>query len=283
MKKKQKNNPSPPWQDLDPFILSKIFSFLPLPDLLFSPPFVCRTWLSATLDTLFPTSTLDLRQIDTLDCENQQLRFTHLLKLALAHYSNWVSVFFPSKHSFGYFATVYISERTPTIKSVILPSGVCLNMIPIFISVLYWKKIRVFRAKIHPEIGFLLISQLVDFCKEMVELGLCGTLMEREISCLVEGFERIEVLDLSGSTLSCNGVEILLDGRLKWVKEISILHCKILGSDGKDIKEDYVKLKEFRDRVLERASGLRRLKSFLHCLVKNCPDCKEISSIEDTN
>ncbi|PSS05842.1 F-box/LRR-repeat protein [Actinidia chinensis var. chinensis] len=175
---------------------------------------------------------------------------------------------------FGYFATLYLAERTPKISRLVLSSQVCVNMVPIFTSLLYWRNLRAFRARMGPEMGILVILQLLDHCKSITELRLQGTMMEREASCIVEGFPKLEKLDISESTLSCNALEIVLDGRLKCVKEISILHSKIIGDDGKDIREDYAKLKGFKNKVLERASGLKSLKKLMHCLVKTCPDCE---------
>uniref|UniRef100_A0A6N2NAF6 Chromo domain-containing protein n=1 Tax=Salix viminalis TaxID=40686 RepID=A0A6N2NAF6_SALVM len=45
--------------------------------------------LNVTLDTLFKTSILDLRLIDRLDEEEQQLRFTYLLRLAINRFNGW--------------------------------------------------------------------------------------------------------------------------------------------------------------------------------------------------
>ncbi|KAI8006102.1 hypothetical protein LOK49_LG07G03104 [Camellia lanceoleosa] len=279
MKNQKKHYPS--WQDLNPYILSKIFSFLNLHDQLFGPAFVCHSWLSSTLHTLFQNSSLDLRLIDCLDEENQRLRFTHLLKLAINHYHGWHSIYFPTKHMFGYFATLYIAERTPNISCVVLSSKVNVNVVPIFVSILYWKNLRVFRAQIHKkDLGFLVVSQLADYCKSITELGLRGwTMMEREVTCIVEGFPRLEKLDLEESTLCGNALEILLDGRLKYVKEINILHCKFMGEDGKDIKGDFLKLKAFKNKVLEKACSVRSLKKLRHCLGQSCPHCKD-SSLE---
>ncbi|KAI8552495.1 hypothetical protein RHMOL_Rhmol06G0271000 [Rhododendron molle] len=273
-KQKQKQSPSL-WQDLNPFLLSKIFSFLDFNDQLFGAPFVCRSWLSSTVDTLFKNSSLDLRLIDTLEEENQRLRFTHLLKLALNQYHGWVSIYFPTKHLFGYFGTLYIAERTPSVSSVVLSSsGVCGDF-AIFISLLYWKNLKVFRAPVGPENGFHLISQLADRCKKLKEIRLQGTIMEKEVSSIVEGFPGLQILDFSESTLSSNALDIVFDGRLKFVKEINILHSKVIDDEGKDIREDYWRLNEVRNRMLEKAAGIKSLKKLSHCLVKNCPDCKD--------
>ncbi|XP_052177668.1 uncharacterized protein LOC127791734 [Diospyros lotus] len=284
MKRQHQEVQTPSWQDMNPSILSKIFSFLGVEDQLFGPPFVCQSWLSATLDTLFQNSKLDLRLMDRLDDKNLRFRFTHLLKLAINLYHGWVSIYFPSKHRLGYFATLYIAERTPRITSVVLPPQVCANMIPIFISALYWKNLRLFQARMNPDLGFLVISQLVDCCKNITELRIHGTVvMEREVSCIIEGFPRIQILDLSECVSSCGALEIALDGRLGWLKELNLLHCKFMGDDGKDIREDYLKLKEFRNKVLEKASGFTSLKKLRHCLVKVCPDCRDHGSLDPEN
>ncbi|GMP53033.1 hypothetical protein CsSME_00018633 [Camellia sinensis var. sinensis] len=278
-KQKQKQNQNPSWQDLNPFILSKIFSFLSPHDQLFGPPYVCHSWLSSTLHTIFKNSILDLRLIDTLDQENQRLRFTHLLKLALNHYHGWVSIQFPSKHKFGYFGTVYIAENTPNITSVALSSEASVNMAPIFISLLYWQKLKIFEARMSPDVGYLVISQLVDWCKNMTEIRLHGSvLMEREVSCLVDGLSGLKILDLCESTLSCSAIGIVLDGRLKCVKEINLLHCKFVDDKGEDARADYLVFKAFRDEVVEKASGIKSLKKFVHCLKGTCLHCKDKAS-----
>ncbi|KAK2638894.1 hypothetical protein Ddye_026689 [Dipteronia dyeriana] len=62
-------------------------------DQLFGTPYVCRSWLSATLDTLFHNSELDLRRIDSLEGKIQRSRFTHLLRIAINRCDrNWVSI-----------------------------------------------------------------------------------------------------------------------------------------------------------------------------------------------
>lgn len=265
---------------MNPFLLSKIFSFLSVNDQLFVVPYVCHSWLLSILETLFKNLTLDLRLIDTLDQENQRLRYIRLLKLALNHCQGWVSIYFPTKHLFGYFGTLFVAERTPDVSSVVFTnSGVCGDL-TIFVSLLYWKNLKVFRAPVGPVNGCHLISQLADSCKKLKEIRLKGTIMQKEASSIVEAFPRIEILDFSESTLSVDALEILFDGRLKFLKEINILHCKVNGDDGKDIRKDYLKLNEVRDKMLEKASGITRLKKLRHCLVKYCPDCYVPDSVE---
>lgn len=275
----KKTKPNPSWQDLDPFLLSNIFSFLSLHDQLFGPPFVCHSWLSASLDILFHNSILDLRAIDELDEESQRLRYAHLLKLTINRYHGWVSITFPQKHIFKYFATTFIAERTPKISCVFLPCDGCFDVFPIFVSVIYWKNLKVFHATFGENVGApLFLSQLGDYCKNIVELGVHGKFKEREImSCLVKGFPLLKVLDLSRSTLACDAfLATVLDGkRLKCIKEINVLHCIFLGDDGKDVREDYLKMKDFKKEMLKKVAKLNGLKKFMHCdLAKStCQDC----------
>ncbi|KAK9268751.1 hypothetical protein L1049_000512 [Liquidambar formosana] len=269
--KKQQN---PPWEDLNPFLLSKIFSHLPIHDQLFGPPFVCHSWLSATLETLFHNSILDLRLIDSLDDENQLSRFYHLLTLAINHHQDWVSIYFPNEQVFGYFATLYIAEQTPTISSVVLPSDSCSNALPIYMSLLYWRNLRVFRARLDQSAWLSVLSQLADFCENIVELGIHGDIEEKEVAYVVECFPRLEVLDFSESTLCGNALGVVLDGRLKRLKELNILHCLIMGEDGEYVSADeYAKSKAFKNEVLQKASGLRSLKKFRYCCDKSCTYC----------
>ncbi|KAL7218307.1 hypothetical protein ACSBR2_011554 [Camellia fascicularis] len=278
-KKKQKQKQNPSWQDLNPFLISKIFSFLSPHDQLFGPPYVCHSWFSATLHNLFKNSNLDLRLIDTLGRKKQRLRFTHLLKLAINHYHGWVSIQFPSKHKFGYFGTVYIAENTPNITSVALSSEASVNMVPIFVSLLYWQKLKIFEAQISPNVGCFVISQLADWCKNMTEIRLHGSvLMEREMTCLVDGLSGLKILDVCESTLSCAALGIMLDGRLKCVREINILHCKFVGNNGEDARADYLEFRVFRDDMLEKVCGMKGLKKFVHCLEGTCLHCKNRSS-----
>ncbi|XP_044508200.1 F-box/LRR-repeat protein At3g48880-like [Mangifera indica] len=283
MVKRKSQRQSPPWEDLDPFVLSMIFGCLSLQDLLFCPPYVCRAWLSATIHTLFRNSILDLRLIDDLDDEKQRSRFTHLLKLAINHcQEDWVTIYFPSNYFFGYFATVYIAERTPNISSLFWPSDVSSRALPIYISLFYWKKLRVFHARLNPEEWFAVLSQVAEFCKNLVELGVHGEVTEKEVLCVVEGFPRLRLLDLSESTLSNKALEILLDQRLQNLKELNILHCLILDDDGNDISDgDYCAVKAWRKQLLEKACKFMNLKKFLHCLERSCQECKDVVSNSD--
>lgn len=272
-KNTSRSSQNPPWQDLNPFILSKIFSCLSLNDQLFCPPQVCRSWLNATLHTLFANSNLDLGSLDTLDELNQRSRFTNLLQLAVDHYSGWVSICFPRKHSLHYFATVYIAERTPNISRVVLPCDASDDLFPIFASLMYWKNLRVFDAPLSPEEGFLFLSQLVDHCNNLQQLGVHGELAAKDALCIVEGFPKLKVLDLSHSTLCADALAILLSGRLTSMKELNILHCLFVGEDGEHLCNDYDKLRDFNKEMLHKASALKSLRIFSHCLGKNCQQC----------
>ncbi|KAK2638893.1 hypothetical protein Ddye_026688 [Dipteronia dyeriana] len=274
MKKKQK----PPWEDLDPCILSNIFSCLSPQDQLFGPPYVCRSWLSATLDTLFHNSELDLRLIDSLEDKIQRSRFTHLLRIAINRCDrNWVSIHLPSKHTFGYFATVYIAEKTPTISSVFWPTDVSSSHVHVYMCMFYWRKIKVFHARLNPNQWFNVLTQLADLCNNLVEIGVHGTITEKEALCIIQGFPRLKVLDMSESNLSSEVLGMLLDGRLENLREVNILHCLVLDDEGKNMLErdysNYCYFKAWRRDILERASNLKSLKKFMHCLEKCSQQC----------
>ncbi|GMY31936.1 F-box/LRR-repeat protein At3g48880-like [Fagus crenata] len=264
---KKKTQLIPPWRDFNPFILSHVFSFLPLHDQLFAAPWVCHAWLSATLDTLFHNSILDLTLIDELEDEIQRLRFTHLLRLAINRYHGWVSIYLPKKYMLGYFGMVYIAEKTPRISSAIMPRDVGLCALPVYISLPYWKNLRVFRARLNPNEGLNVISQLADYCKNIVELGFHGEITEKEVSCTIQGFPQLRILDISESTLCHKALSMLLDGKLRWLRELNILHCSIVGDDGKDITHptSHKVSMKFNREMQEKASQLRSIK-FLHCL-----------------
>ncbi|KAM7503961.1 hypothetical protein LguiB_002865 [Lonicera macranthoides] len=277
-KSKTKLNP-PPWQELNIFLLSKIFTFLSPHDQLFITPYVCTSWLHATLHTLFPNSTLPLSPLDTLP-QIQRPRFTHLLKLAVDRIDGWISISFPSKHPLPYLLAMHIAERTSNISSVFLPSYPSSSLCQAFLSLLYWKNLRVFRGptdKLPPSKGYLLLAQLVDHCKGVVDLGFHGEVMEREVVSIVEGVPLIKVLDISGSRVWGKGLKVLLDGRLKFLRELNVMHCLFVGDDGDDdvINDDYEKMKGFKEEVFEKVSRLKGLKKFLHCFGKNCQQCKD--------
>lgn len=218
MRMKQKKN-LPPWQDMNPYILSKIISHLPLRDQLFGPPFVCRSWLSATLHTIFPNSSMDIRPIDRLTHHRHRLRFTHLLRLSLRRHHRWVSLHLPSKHILGYFATLQIAESTPNISCLTQQHNRHLgaDISPVFTSLLHWKNLRIFRTGLRPVCGYThLLTQLADHCPKITEICINGArLTQEEALCIVQGFPKLERLDLSKSCLAVNGVYIVLDGRLK--------------------------------------------------------------------
>lgn len=179
-----------------------------------------------------------------------------------------------------FYTIMHIAENTPKISSVVLPSDASVDVYPIFMSLMYWENLRAFHAPIRPAEGFQFVTQLVDYCKNIVELGVHGEFMEREVSCIVEGFPGLKVLDFSDSTLSANALSMLLDGRLKCIKELNVLHCLFVDEDGKDMRRDYVRLKSFKNEVLEKVSGIKSLKKFRHCLGKICHQC-EFRSLED--
>ncbi|GMY28293.1 F-box/LRR-repeat protein At3g48880 [Fagus crenata] len=264
---KKKTQLIPPWADFNPFILSHVFSFLPLHDQLFVSPFVCHSWLSATLDTLFRNSILDLTLIDELDDEIQRLRFTRLLRLAINRYPGWVSIHLPKKHILGYFGMVYIAEKTPNISTVIMPCDVALHALPVYVSLPYWKSLKVFRARLNPNEGLHVISQLNDFCKNIVELGFHGKITEKEVSCTIEGFPRLKILDISESTLCHRALIMLLDGKMRCLRELNILHCSIVGDDGRDInhRKSHIVSTKFNREMQEKVSQLKSVK-VIHCL-----------------
>ncbi|KAL5736437.1 hypothetical protein ACOSQ2_031225 [Xanthoceras sorbifolium] len=277
---------NPPWEDLDHGILSKIFSCLSPQDQLFGPPYVCRAWLSATLDTLFRDSKLDLRLIDSLEEKNQQSRFTHLVRIAIDRGRNWVSIHLPKKHSFGYFAIVYIAERTTSVTSVYWPTDF-VSYLPVYISLLYWQKIRVFHARIDPKQGFVVLSQLADFCKNLEEISIHGKITEKEATCIIQGFPTLKVVDLSESNLSSEALGMFLSGRLSNLREFNILHCLVLDDEGKNVLEEdysnYCYFKAWRKEILERASNLKCLKKFMHCLEKCCQQCLDNNVLRKNN
>ncbi|WOG98612.1 hypothetical protein DCAR_0417956 [Daucus carota subsp. sativus] len=268
---------NPQWNDLDPFILSKIFSHLSLENQLRGPPFVCHSWLSASLHTVFNHPNLDLRSLQSLDDDDDVARYTQLLKIAIKHCKNWVSINLPCKKLPDFYTLMFVAENTPNISSVAVPCEASVDVYPIFMAVMYWKNLRIFDS---PFRGIQMIRQLVDYCGGIVELGLHGEFSEREVSCIIEGFPGLKVLDLSKSTLSVNALGVLLDGRLRCIKDLSLLHCLFVDEDGKDVREDYVKFKAFRLEVLDKIRGIRSLKRFLHCLGKSCQQCAD-RSLED--
>lgn len=273
----------PQWKDLDPFILSKIFSHLTLQDQLCGPPLVCHSWLSASLHTVFNHPNLDFSSLQNLlddDDADDQLhhqhlaRYNHLLKLAIKHCSNWVSLSLPCRKIPDFYTLMFVAENTPNISRVVLPCDAPVDVYPIFMAVMYWKNLRVFHA---PFRGFQMITQLVDYCHNIVELGLHGEFSQKEVSCIVQGFPGLRVLDVSKSTLSVNALAILLDGRLKCIKDLNVLHCLFVDEDGKDMKDDYVKFKAFRIEIFEKVAGINSLKRFMHCLGKSCQQCADRS------
>ncbi|KAL9441122.1 hypothetical protein AB3S75_019737 [Citrus x aurantiifolia] len=288
----QNSASSPPWQDLNPYLLSMIFARLSLQDQLSGPAYVCRAWLSAALFALFPNSVLDLSLIDKLRGRRQRLRFTLLLKQALDTYDGWVAIYFPSKFVFGYFATAYIAEKTPNVASLFLSSDLVAGSmaLPLCVSFMYWKKLRVFHSRvINPEEGFAVLTQLADFCGNLVELGVHGRITERQVVCIVEGFPRLRVLDLSESCLYSTTLGILLERGSKYLKQLNILHCMILDDeDGKDIRDGhYCLVRKWRREMLGKAStNLKNLKMFMHCLemdIISCAKCRDVKSKYNKN
>lgn len=281
MKKKKLTDPQ--WKDLDPFILSKIFSHMSLQDQLCGPPFVCHSWHSASLHSVFNHPNLDLSSIQNLDDHDEQIyqqnlaRYYYLLKLAIKHCKNWVSVCLPCRKMPDFYTLMFVAENTPNISRVVLPSDASIDVYPIFLAAMYWKNLRVFNS---PFRGFQMITQLVDYCNNIVELGLHGEFSEKEVCCIVEGFPGLKVLDLSKSTLSANALSILLDGRLKCIKELNMLHCLFVDEDGKDMRDEYVKFKAFKFEIFEKISKMKSLKRFMHCLGKPCQQCLD-RSLED--
>ncbi|KAK1405108.1 hypothetical protein POM88_004713 [Heracleum sosnowskyi] len=241
-----KKKTDPQWKDLNPFLLCTIFSHLSLQDQLSCVPFVCHSWLSALLHSLFHHPNLDLSSLQNLDDQDAQLRqrqlsrYTHLLKLAIKHCKNWVSIYLPSRNMLDFGTLMYVAEHTPSISRVVVPCDASVDVYPIFMAVMYWKNLRAFHA---PFRGFQFVMQLADYCKNIVELGLHGQFSVRDVSCIIEGFPGLKLLDM----------------------------------EGKDMRKDYVTFKEFRLQILEKASGINSLKMFMHCMririKKPCEQC----------
>ncbi|KAB5521277.1 hypothetical protein DKX38_025596 [Salix brachista] len=231
-----------------------------------------------TLDTLFKNSILDLRLIDRLDEEEQQLRFTYLLRLAIDRFNGWVSIYFPRKHIFGYFATIYIAEKTPNVSCVVLPCDTIFRVSPIYIPLLYWKQLKVFHARLCPDKGLHLhiISQVANCCN-ISELGFHGNITEKEVLAIVEGLPKLRILDFSDSTLSSKALLMVLDGKLKYLYELNVLHCLIKDVDGKDIGAHMDRLRDFKKELLNKACNFKGLKKFIHCFGKSCEHCKDKS------
>lgn len=271
-----KKKTDPQWKDLNPFLLCNIFSHLTLQDQVSCVPFVCHSWLSALLHTVFNHPNLDFSSLENLDDQDAQLlrRYTYLLKLAIKHCKNWVSLSLPCRNMPDFSTLMYVAEHTPNISRVMVPCDTSADVYPIFMAVMYWKNLRAFHA---PFRGFQFVIQLVDYCKNIEELGLHGQFSEKDVSCIVEGFPGLKVLDLSNSTLPAVALRILFDGRLKCIKHLNVLHCQFLDEEGKDMRKDYVKFKVFRLEILEKASGIDSLKKFMHCMrirmKKPCEQC----------
>ncbi|XP_074369255.1 F-box/LRR-repeat protein At3g48880-like [Apium graveolens] len=278
-----KKTTEPQWKDLNPFLLCTIFSRLSLQDQLSCVPFVCHSWLSALLHTLFNHPNLDLSALENLDAngelrERQLSRYTYLLKLAIKHCKNWVSVSLPSRNMLDFGSVMYVAERTPNISRVMVPCDDSVDVFSIFMAVMYWKNLRAIHA---PFRGFQFVFQLVDYCKNIEELGLHGRFSERDVACIVAGFPGLKVLDLSSSTLPAVAMRILLDGRLRCIKELNLLHCQFLDLEGKYMRSNYVMFKEFRLQFLDKVSGIKSLKKFMHCMKvsmkKPCEQCALVS------
>ncbi|XP_017245806.1 uncharacterized protein LOC108217488 [Daucus carota subsp. sativus] len=275
-----KKSTEPQWKDLDPFLLCLIFSHLSLQDQLSCVPFVCHSWLSALLHTLFDHPNLDLTSLQDLDGHDQQLqlrqlsRYFYLLRLAIKHCKNWVSLSLPCRNMPDFATLMSVAEQTPSICRVVVPCEASVDVYPVFVAVMYWRNLRAFQG---PFRGSQFVVQLADYCEKIEELGLHGKFSEKDVSCIVKGFPRLKVLDLSDSTLPAAAVSVVMDGRLKCIRDLNVVHCKFLDEDGKDMRINYVKWKAFKLEILEKASGINTMKKFMHCFrertEKPCEDC----------
>uniref|UniRef100_A0A162A1W8 Receptor ligand binding region domain-containing protein n=1 Tax=Daucus carota subsp. sativus TaxID=79200 RepID=A0A162A1W8_DAUCS len=179
-----------------------------------------------------------------------------------------------------FYTLMFIAENTPCISRVTLPANSSVDVYPVFMAVMYWKNLRIFHA---PFRGIQFVSQLMDYCKKIVELGLHGEFSERDVCCIVEGFPGLRALDLSNSTLSVNALAVILDGRLKCIRDLNVLHCVFLDEEGKDARENYAKMKLLRLKILEMVSGSKSLKKVMHCLGKSCEQYNMSRAGMDTN
>ncbi|KAJ6776095.1 F-BOX DOMAIN CONTAINING PROTEIN EXPRESSED [Salix koriyanagi] len=91
-------------------------------------------------------------------------------------------------------------------------------------------------ARLCPDKGLHLhiISQVANCCN-ISELGFHGNITEKEVLAIVEGLPELRILDFSDSTLSSKALLMVLDGKLKCLYELNVLHCLIKDVDGKDI------------------------------------------------
>lgn len=139
-----------------------------------------------------------------------------------------------------------------------------------------------FQARVEPDQGFNLLSQLADFSTNLLELGFHGKITQHEALCVIQGLPGLKVLDLSGSDLSSEALVMLLDGRLMNLREVNVLHCVILDKEGKNMfcKDyiDYSYLKAWKKWVLDKAAHHTSLRKFLHCFDFSCQLCLDNSN-----
>ncbi|KAF8377016.1 hypothetical protein HHK36_030388 [Tetracentron sinense] len=257
------------WDYMNPDILVNIFERLPLRELLYRVGYICRSWLSATLETLFPLGEmLDLRRLDSIKEPCFRIKILIFLKIMLSRHptTGWIKIYFP-RYKLKEEAFVYIAQRSPSLRHIIFPR-IELTIHP-FKAISYWKDLREFSSGFYHVISVRTFKKLNTCCKHLCILDLYGRLGDEGASVIATSFPKLRYLRLRHCVLSVDALSIILDGH-KNLLELDVRHTVCTDYKYLDFVEGKVRLKELKEEIHLKAAGI---KEYLHCEGKLCPEC----------
>ncbi|PIA39221.1 hypothetical protein AQUCO_02700417v1 [Aquilegia coerulea] len=227
------------WEDLPMEILTNIFKRLDVWDLIFLVPLVCRWWSSASMD---PTCwmVLDLRlyanyYYDNVFEGNNRIRnyeyhVREVIRAAVNRAGKHIlHLIFPCNYHFSDELLIYISERSPRLKRLVLPSfpeidgtSKVLRNWSQLEAISGWFPIRG-RGYSHVNLKDIL-DQIGVNCKKLTELRLHGEIHGPDAIAIATNIPKLEFLDISMSNLSQVALSYLLEN-CRQLKHLNISHC----------------------------------------------------------
>ncbi|PIA29855.1 hypothetical protein AQUCO_05800139v1 [Aquilegia coerulea] len=241
---------------------------------------VCKSWCSAVLDVLFPsTGLLDLTKVDTYpEClRKEYMRFLKIL-LDTRPKAQWHTFVPPHTVWLKEHAILYIAQRSPCLKFLHMN---ILRLDPYHMAFPYWKNLKEYSCPIFMLRGSSdLISCLGNYCKNLQHLGLCGIIGSETASFIVKHLLELESLSLKKSSLTLDAL-LIFDGHAK-LRILDLEHCLFVDAEVLKLfyrragvkawllKKPGTKAKKWNEEIHEKVSGNKR---YIHCEEALCLEC----------
>lgn len=247
---------------MDHEILVSIMKRLDVLMLILSTCFVCKSWLNATLDALFPPHhVFDMRHYPLLNSTSYTLsrnRFWTMIQLHLnrnlptQHYYTKLVL---TQRTLTTSAYRYIAQRLPSITSLTLDIGMH-KLLSFRDFPPCWKEL----VEVECDASCVRVIGLLWNQIHTLRLRLYGDVKARDAISIANDFPCLTHLSLKNCKLSDNALSLILEGQ-KNLTYLDMTHAR-LGEkkDAKDWDED----------LLLKAS---KIPQFLRCEMGNCSSC----------